>query len=173
MKNKIASFILAAAFALFGSSVAKAVLPVVTVPFIAGVSQSQTANITSTPGALFSAALLDRSSVQFDSAGYTQARVVCWVGGTAGNATTTLFVRFQPSTGSSFSDNTFSDYLQLGGTGVDIGAVLGTATDTTFIGPWTNLDAGAIGDDILIIGGVDTANAGRHPFLGSIAIQFR
>jgi hypothetical protein len=172
MKNKIASFILAAAFALLGSSVAKAFQPVVTVPLYSGISQNMTLKITSTPASPWNTSVLSLNSTVFDASAYTQGRLVVSVGNIQPNATTSLFGRFLPLTASPFQNNTASAYLPLGDSG-DIGVSFDGTAGKVWYSPWIDLDAAAIGDDALTVIAVDTANAGKQPAFGSIAIQFR
>lgn len=175
MKNNIKSFILAAAFALCGQSVANAVQPVVSIDLISGgVGMIGTYAITNTPSNPLSPLRLSWTSLQFDSSAFTQARVIVVLGQTTlPNATTSFFVRYQPNIWPTFLDNTFADYFEAGAGSTEVSVAMSTTQQTICTGPWTTLDAGAIGDCVWVIGAVDTANAGLKPYINRVEIQFR
>jgi len=137
-------------------------------------TQNMTLKIGSTVDAPWNRGLLSLNSTLFDASGYTQVRAGCNIGSPtlAPNATTSLLVRYQPRTGTSpFLDNTVADYLALGSSG-DV-TITFNGGSGVFYSDWTDLAAGAIGDDVFTILAVDTANLLKQPAIGSVWLEFR
>ena len=170
MKNILKSVLLLAALTV--SAFAQTYQPVASIQLKNQAFSPSTSTITSTLAFPSPWGAIGQSLQEFDPVAYTQARVIVTLGSYAPNSTTSLVVRYQPVTGASFTDNTFADYLQLGASG-DVSVALNSATQTVYIGAWTPLAAGALGDDVFTVGVVDTAGAGKFAYVESILLQFR
>jgi hypothetical protein len=178
MKNILRSVLIAAAIALCGSLSLNAQTygGAVSIPFYAPANNVITPKGSSTAQPFFVGGILATSTQVFDATGYTQARVLYGTNGSgiyAPYSGVKLLVRYLPVTGATFKDNTFTDYLPLGLGGSDVSSTTTGVTQEIEIGQWTDLDAGAIGNDALILGIVDPSNSNKQMMVLNMVIQFR
>ncbi len=124
-----------------------------------------TGAITSTSGFITSS---NRSQVDFDSTGYTQARIKVLIGGTASNATTTFTVKYFTAT-----TTTIGNLIAAGTGATQVSVTVNTTTNTEYVGGWVTLTSGAIGDVFWSVVAVDTANASLNPTVSRLDVEFR
>ena len=178
MKNTIKSVLLAAAFALLGSLSLNAQTygPVVSIPLMPPGNNTMTPKGSGTGQPFLIGGILASSTVVFDTTGYAQARIVFASNGTglyAPYAGLKVYERYEPVSTPSFKDNIYADYLPLGAGSVDVSATFTAVGQEVEVGAWTDLDAGAIGDDALLLCIVDPSNSNKQTMLLNPVLQFR